>query len=242
VSPAWTAVLCAAGVALAVVGVGWWSWRVPGPDQALVVTGRRPRVVRAYGALVVPGVSRVARIDLGPHPVEVDADGRSAEGIACTVGLRATWRVADGDDAVTRAARHLTACPGLAARQVAEAVAGRARAAVGATPAADLVGGAAPDRVGRAVAAGVATDLAGLGLSVDLLHVTAIGDPTGHLADLVAPGRARAAAARRIAEAEADAAAVAAERAAETARARAERDLRLVAEPGRPGSPGRGAG
>lgn len=155
------------------------AWRVPRADEALVVTGRRPRVVRG------------------------------------------------GERAIVAAARHFTHRPEQAEVRVASRVAARMRAAAGRTPAAALVdAGAEALVVGSS--APVEADLDGLGLELVGLDVVAIGDPTGHLADLVRPRLARAAGAARIAAARAEQEATEAEESAATATARARRDAEVA--------------
>jgi uncharacterized membrane protein YqiK len=195
VGAAWIAVVGAAG-ALALAGlVAVLSWRVPAAHEALVVTGRRPRVVRRRGALVAPGVARVARVDLAAHPLELGLDARVAEGVACTVTVRGAWQVGAGDRCVEAVARHLPGGTAAAGRQVEEIVAGRVRAAIGAEPGPGLVEGDTAARLAGAASEAAAADLTGLGLELTHLEVVALSDPAGYLDDLVHPVVARAAAA-----------------------------------------------
>ncbi|MDQ2724921.1 MAG: SPFH domain-containing protein, partial [Actinomycetota bacterium] len=199
------ALAAAAGALIAV------AWRVPEANQALVVTGWRPRVVRRRGTFVWPQVERAARVDMSLHDQTIDVDVTSAEGIAFRAGLECSWQVGADEPAIVEAARHFARRPGLAGRQIEGSMAARGRSAIGALPAAALLdAGVGVDLVGL-ISAAVGVDVNPLGLVVLSLHVTEIGDVSGYLADLVRPQLARAASDARIAAAEADAAAVEAE-------------------------------
>jgi uncharacterized membrane protein YqiK len=214
------AVLVVAVVVVAVV-VAAAAWRVPAADQALVVTGWRPRVVRRRGTFVWPVLERATRVGLDLSEQATDVDLVAAEGIAFGVGLVCWWRVGDEDPAVVEAARHFSRRSDGAARHVGGSVAARARAAIGALPAAALLDGGVEAGLASGVRAGVAGDLEPLGLVVVSLAVTRIDDVSGYLADLGRPQRARAVSDARIAAAGAATAEAAAGAAAEATTAAA---------------------
>ena len=198
--------LVAAAVALMVV-----AWRAPAADQALVVTGWRPRVLRRQGTFVWPPLERAARVDLSLHEQAVDVDLTSAEGIAVRVGLECSWQVGCDEHAIVEAARHFLRRPDLAGHHIEGSMAARARSAIGALPAAALLDAGAGVDLAGLISDAIGADVKPLGLVVVSLDVTEIGDTSGYLADLVRPHLDRAARDARIAAAEADAAAVQAE-------------------------------
>lgn len=196
----------AAAIALMVV-----AWRVPAADQALVVTGWRPRVVRRRGTFVFPQLERAVRIGMGLHDQTIDVDVTSAEGIAFRISLECSWQVGGDEPAIVDAARHFARRPDMAGHQIEGSMAARARSAIGALPAAALLDAGAGVDLGGLISGAVAGDVTPLGLVVLSLDVTEIGDASGYLADLVRPHLAQAARDARIAAAEADMAAVQAE-------------------------------
>ncbi|MDQ2728622.1 MAG: SPFH domain-containing protein, partial [Actinomycetota bacterium] len=159
-------------LAAAVVAVMAGAWRVPAADEALVITGWRPRVVRRRGTLVWPWLSRAARVDLSLHRQAVDVDLTAAEGIALGVGLECSWRVGDDEPAIVDAARHLFRRPDLAVRQVEGSMAARVRSAVGALPAAALLDAGVGAGLAGRIRELVAADLEPLGLVVVSLEIT----------------------------------------------------------------------
>jgi len=201
----------AAGAAMVVCFVLAVAWRVPGADEALVVTGRRPRIVRAGGSFVWPRLERCGRVDLSAHLVTMNVDVAAAEGIAFQVAMESSWQVRADDDAIAAAARHFGGRPEgpeMAERQVRGVVAARLRATVGALPGAALAATGVGVGMAATVAAGAGNDLGALGLTLVRLDVTAVADPSGYLADLARPHLARAASQARIASARAEAEAV----------------------------------
>ncbi|MDQ6783113.1 MAG: SPFH domain-containing protein [Actinomycetota bacterium] len=214
-------VLVAGGFVVAAVVVAAVAWKVPGADEALVVTGWRPRVVRSRGTFVWPLGERAARVDLSLHDLTIDVDLASAEGIALRLFLDGSWQVRGEDRSIGEAARHFVRRPDLAARQVGGSVASGVRAAVGALPAAALLDGGVAAGLAELLAVAVAADLDPLGLTMISLDVTGIDDTAGYLGDLARPQLARAASAARIAAAQADAGAVEAEQRARAVRDRA---------------------
>ena len=190
---------------VAVLAVMAGAWRVPAVDQALVVTGWRPRVVRRRGTFVWPALERAARLDLSLHEQSVEVDVTSAEGIAFRVSLECSWQVGGEEEAVVEAARHFFRRPDLAVRQVEGSMAARVRSAIGALPGAALLDAGVGAGLGGRIRHAVTADLQPLGLVVVSLDVTRIGDTAGYLADLARPHLARAASDARIAAAEASA-------------------------------------
>jgi uncharacterized membrane protein YqiK len=188
-------------VVIAVVAVVAVAWRVPAADEALVVTGWRPRVVRRRGTFVWPQLERAARVGLDLGEQATDVAVVAAEGIAFGISLVCSWQVGEADPAVVEAARHFLRQPGGAARHVGSSVAARARSAIGALPAAALLDGGVEAGLASRIRAGVAADVEPLGLAVVSLAVTGVHDVSGYLADLGRPQRVRVASDARIAAA-----------------------------------------
>ncbi|MGI8751770.1 MAG: SPFH domain-containing protein [Acidimicrobiales bacterium] len=205
------AVVVFGALAAAVLALLAVAWRVPAADEALVVTGWRPRVVRRRGTFVWPQVERAARVDLSLHVQTVDVDLAAAEGIAFRIGLECSWQVGGDETAIVAAARHFFRRPDFAGHQIEGSMAARMRSAIGALPAAALLDAGVGVDLAARIRGAVAADLQPLGLVVVSLDIARIGDTSGYLADLTRPHLARAASDARIATAEADAAAVEAE-------------------------------
>lgn len=148
---------------------------------------------------------------MGLHDQTIDVDVTSAEGIAFRISLECSWQVGGDEPAIVDAARHFARRPDMAGHQIEGSMAARARSAIGALPAAALLDAGGGVDLGGLISGAVGGDVTPLGLVVLSLDVTAVGDTSGYLADLVRPHLAQAARDARIAAAEADMAAVQAE-------------------------------
>lgn len=202
--------------------------RVPGPGGALIVTGRRRRVVADRRVLAVPGLVRVRRVSLELATLQLTVAGRSAEGLDATVDMGVAWHVGPDDAAILAAAgrfgRHDPA--GAQRRLVALTVAGRVGGALAATAMTELAG--AGERLAEQCGAVIGEDLAPLGLHLVALRVLSAADPGGALRDLARAGRAAIDAEARIAEARAQQPAVEAEESSRAASSAARRDAEIA--------------
>jgi len=186
-------VLATVGGVAAVVAVGvalLSRYEVGGPNEALVVSGRRgDRVVLGGTTFVWPFLQRLQVMDLSARRIPVGVRGAlSATGIRCDLEGVAVVKVAGTEEGVRAAAqRFLDQQEGIT-QFTQEVLAGSLRAVLGRTPVDQLVG----DRAGTAaeVARDAQRALGNQGLALDTFQLLDIAVEGDYLTDL---GRAEAA-------------------------------------------------
>lgn len=214
-------------------------WRVPDPDEALVISGSPGRagreaaaggyglrIVTGRGTLVRPGIETVRRVALDLRQAEVAIEGVTCQGIPLGVKGLVIFKVGDDDTSIARAARRFLGRQDQMAAQVQGMFAGHLRAIVGRMTVEELI----RDRAQQAevIRGLLAAEMDNMGLLVESLHIQEIDDPTGYIQNLGAPNAAAVAARARIAQAAADLEATEQEQLAEARKAEARRDAELT--------------
>jgi flotillin len=217
------------------------AWRIPQPNEALIIVGRRkgsgspvaPQnlesdVVTAIqegrtegldfristtATWVNPVTSRVSRLPLDSRSTDFSVDCHDTQKIACTVRGVILYKVGDNYPAMAAAARRfLTMKQEELNESIRDLVTGQVRALVGGMTIPDLI----TDRQQLMDNIRTATyeDMARLGLQIDSLTVQDIADPKGYIDNL---GRPQAEAVAQAASVAADQARQEKERAAKAA-------------------------
>ena len=171
--------------------------KVP-PNEVAVFTGRgQPKVVRGGARFRVPGIERVDIMSLEPFNVSINLQNAlSNNGVPVNVEAVGLVRIGSADEAVqTAVQRFLTSDLQVLQRQINEILAGSLRGITATMTVEDL--NSNRDTLARSVVEEAGSDLARIGMEVDVLKIAGISDANDYLKSL---GQ------RRIAEVKRDAA------------------------------------
>jgi uncharacterized membrane protein YqiK len=239
-SGAQTAFYVLAGVVVVVllVGVALFRamWKVPEPNQALLVSGRRHkqeagdadfgfRIVVGSAVLVVPGLQVVRRLNLDLKEAELQVECVTEQGIP--VGIRGVviFKVGDDRTSIANAARRFLDQEDQMETRVHNVFAGHLRSIVGGLTVEEMIRDRA--RMTSETRDSSAVEMQKLGLIIDSLQIHEIDDPTGYIGNLAKPHAAAVASQARIAQADADREATQREQEAEALKAQARRDTEI---------------
>jgi flotillin len=219
-------------------------YKVAGPNQAFIVTGRKgkavinpetgelstdlsgQKVVLGGGVFVVPFVQKLATMDLSSRRISVQIRGAvSGQGIKLNLDGVAIVKVGGNADQIRLGAQRFLSQQGDIESFTQEVLAGALRSIVGGLTVEQII----RDRAAFAqrVADESESSLTGQGLILDAFQIQDVTDDGSYLADLGRPEAARASQAARIAEANARQAAEQAQIAAEQEIAVSQRTLAL---------------
>lgn len=214
-----TAVLGLVTVLILLVLLVTTRYRVAGPNEAFIVTGRKgkgavrnpetgevthdlsgQKVVMGGGVFVVPFVQRSATLDLSSRRIPVQIRGAvSGQGIKLNLDGVAIVKVGGNEDSIRAAAQRFLSQQAEVETFTQEVLAGALRSIVGSLSVEQII----RDRAAFAqrVADESETSLTGQGLVLDTFQIQDITDDGTYLADLGRPEAAKASQAARIAEA-----------------------------------------
>lgn len=219
-------------------------YKVAGPNQAFIVTGRKgkavinpetgelttdlsgQKVVLGGGVFVVPFVQKLATMDLSSRRISVQIRGAvSGQGIKLNLDGVAIVKVGGNADQIRLGAQRFLSQQADIETFTQEVLAGALRSIVGGLTVEQII----RDRAAFAqrVADESESSLTGQGLILDAFQIQDVTDDGSYLADLGRPEAARASQAARIAEANARQAAEQAQIAAEQEIAVSQRTLAL---------------
>lgn len=189
------------------------GYRVPAPNEALLISGRRQkdadaqfRIVTGHGAFVLPVLSRASVLTLAMQEAEVEEDCYTQQGL--TLGVRAViaFKVGDDPESIAAAARRFQADQGQMSTLVGRIFSGHLRSIIGSMTVESIIRD--QQKLSDTILDASKLEMARIGLAVDSLQISQIDDKgSGYIAALAAPHRARAEQAAKIAQAEADQAA-----------------------------------
>ncbi|RVW01472.1 SPFH domain-containing protein [Rhodococcus spongiicola] len=171
--------------------------KVP-PNEVAVFTGRgTPKVVRGGARFKIPGIERVDKMSLEPFNVKIDLQNAlSNDGVPVNVEAVGLVRIGSADEAVqTAVQRFLTSDLEELQWQINDILAGSLRGITATMTVEDL--NSNRETLARSVVEEAGSDLANIGMEVDVLKIAGISDHNGYLDSL---GQ------RRIAEVKRDAA------------------------------------
>lgn len=219
-------------------------YKVAGPNQAFIVTGRKgkavinpetgelttdlsgQKVVLGGGVFVIPFVQKLATMDLSSRRISVQIRGAvSGQGIKLNLDGVAIVKVGGNADQIRLGAQRFLSQQNDIETFTQEVLAGALRSIVGGLTVEQII----RDRAAFAqrVADESESSLTGQGLILDAFQIQDVTDDGSYLADLGRPEAARASQAARIAEANARQAAEQAQIAAEQEIAISQRTLAL---------------
>jgi flotillin len=188
-----------------------FGYRVPAPNEALLISGRKRRgadalqfkIVTGHGVYVLPLFSRASRLSLAMQESEVWEDCYTQQGI--TLGVRAViaFKVGDDHESIAAAARRFLGDQQQMPTLVGRIFSGHLRSIVGSMTVESIIRD--QQRLGDAIIDASTSEMARIGLAVDSLQISSIDDKgVGYIRALAAPHQAAVNQAAQVAQAEAD--------------------------------------
>src|SRR5215470_2814255 len=207
-------------------------WRVPAPNEALLISGSKRRreetqfrIVTGHGALVLPIKQKARLLSLALREAEIVEDCITNQGIKLNVRAVAAFKVGDDPVSIANAARRFLSEQDKMEDLVGRIFAGHLRSIVGGLTVEEII--RERDRVAQEVKDGSHAEMEKLGIVVDALEIQEIEDSTGYIKDLAAPHAAKVASQARIARAHADQEAAQRELEVTAMKAQYERDVEI---------------
>jgi flotillin len=186
-------------------------YRVPAPNEALLVSGRKQRgpdalpfkIVTGHGVFVVPVLSKASRLTLAMQEAEVAEDCYTKQGL--TLGVRAViaFKVGDDHESIAAAARRFQGDQSQMPTLVGRIFSGHLRSIIGSMTVEAII--REQQTLADAIVDASKTEMARIGLAVDSLQISSIDDKgSGYIAALAAPHQARVNQEAKVAQAVAD--------------------------------------
>jgi len=181
-----------------------------GPDEALIITGKKSRktivdgatleesgqrVVHGQGVFITPFFQKAFKISLRSRAIEITAIAQDRNGITLTVEAVAIVKVGDDPANIRAAAQRFLGQDKNIDGFAQEVLSGSLRSSIGATDVMTVI--QKRDELGSAVLATARESLANQGLDVDSFEIKGITDENDYIRDI---GRAEQAKVRRQAE------------------------------------------
>jgi uncharacterized membrane protein YqiK len=204
-----------------------FGYRVPAPNEALLISGRKQRgadalpfkIVTGHGVFVAPIVSKATRLTLAMQEAEVIEDCYTKQGLTLSVQAVIAFKVADDHESIAAAARRFQGDQRQMPTLVGRIFSGHLRSIIGSMTVEAII--REQQTLADAIVDASKTEMARIGLAVDSLQISSIDDKgVGYIAALAAPHQARVNQDAKVAQAAADQASAMAQQ--ESARHQAE--------------------
>src|ERR1700722_6140132 len=207
-------------------------WRVPAPNEALLISGSKRRsqdtqfrIVTGHGSFVVPVKQRARVLSLALREAEITEECITNQGIRLNVRAVAAFKVGDDSVSIANAPRRFLSEQDKMETLVGRVFAGHLRSIVGGLTVEQII--RERDRVAQEIKDGSHGEMEKLGIVVDALEIQEIEDSSGYIRNISAPHAAAAASQARIAKAKSDLEATERELAAQAMKAQYERDMAI---------------
>jgi len=207
-------------------------WRIPAPNEALLISGSKRRkdatqfrIVTGHGSFVLPVKQRARILSLALREAEITEECITTQGIRLNVRAVAAFKVGDDEASIANAGRRFLSEQDKMDVLVGRIFAGHLRSIVGGLTVEEIV--RERDRVAQEVKDGSHSEMEKLGIVVDALEIQEIEDSSGYISNLAAPHAAVIASQARIAKARADQDATQRELEATAMKALFERDMTI---------------
>jgi uncharacterized membrane protein YqiK len=193
-------------------------YRVPAPNEALLISGRKQRgveapqfkIVTGHGAFVVPIFSRASKLTLAMQESEVLEDCFTKQGLTLSVHAVIAFKVGDDHESIAAAARRFQGDQSQMATLVGRIFSGHLRSIIGSMTVEAII--REQQTLADAIVDASKTEMARIGLAVDSLQISSIDDKgSGYIKALAAPHQARVNQDAKVAQAAADQASAMAE-------------------------------
>jgi flotillin len=188
-----------------------FGYRVPAPNEALLVSGRKQRgldalpfkIVTGHGVFVVPIFSRASRLTLAMQEAEVYEDCFTKQGLTLAVQAVIAFKVGDDHESIAAAARRFQGDQTQMGTLVGRIFSGHLRSIIGSMTVEAII--REQQTLADAIVEASKTEMARIGLAVDSLQISSIDDKgAGYIRALAAPHQARVNQDAKVAQAAAD--------------------------------------
>src|SRR6201997_5333246 len=190
-----------------------FGYRVPAPDEAMLISGGRRgmkdapfRVVTGHGAFVTPMFRKVRYLTLSMQEAEVSETCVTKQGISLNVRAVIAFKVGNDAEAIVNAGQRFLSDQDQMSVLTGRIFAGHLRSIIGSMTVEEIV--TERQKLASEVLDGSKAEMATIGLTVDSLQIQSIDDMgAGYIAAMAAPNNAAIQRQAKIAQAAADQAA-----------------------------------
>lgn len=188
-----------------------FGYRVPAPNEALLISGRKQRgadalpfkIVTGHGAFVVPIFSKASRLTLAMQEAEVEEDCYTQQGLTLHVQAVIAFKVGDDHESIAAAARRFQGDQSQMPVLVGRIFSGHLRSIIGSMTVEAII--REQQTLADAIVDASKTEMARIGLEIDSLQISSIHDKgVGYIKALAAPHQARVNQEANVAQAIAD--------------------------------------
>lgn len=168
-------------------------WRVPAPNEAMIISGSKRkheggpqfRIVTGHGCLVNP-IKQIARkLSLDLREAQITEPCVTKQGIQLSVQGVAVFKVGDDDQSIANAARRFLDQQDYMESLVSQVLAGHLRSIVGGLTVEEII--RERDRLTQEVKDSSASEMEKLGLVLDSLQIKGISEDIGYIDALAQP-------------------------------------------------------
>jgi flotillin len=210
------------------------GYRVPAPDQAMLISGGRRgrdgapfRVVTGHGAFALPFIRKVGFLSLSMFEAEVAETCVTRQGIALNVRAVIAFKVGNDEESIVNAAQRFLSDQDQMSTLTGRIFAGHLRSIIGSMTVEEIV--TERQKLASEVLDGSKSEMAKIGLIVDSLQIQSIDDmKSGYIEAMAAPFTAAIQRQAQIAQAQATQAAAEAQQESQRKQAEYARQTAIV--------------
>src|ERR1700733_11262438 len=211
-----------------------FGYRVPAPDQAMLISGGRSRkggapfkVVVGHGTFVAPAFRKARYLTLSMCEAEVSETCVTHQGISLNVRAVIAFKVGNDDESIVNAGQRFLSDQDQMAVLTGRIFAGHLRSIIGSMTVEEIV--TERQKLATEVLDGSKAEMVSIGLTVDSLQIQSIDDMgAGYIAAMASPNNAAIQRQAKIAQAQADQAAAEAQQASVRKQAEFARETSVV--------------
>jgi flotillin len=211
-----------------------FGYRVPAPDNAMMISGGRRRrggapfrVVVGHGTFVIPLFRKARYLTLSMQEAEVAEACVTKQGITVNVRAVIAFKVGNDDESIINAGQRFLSDQDQMSTLTGRIFAGHLRSIIGSMTVEEIV--TERQKLATEVLDGSKAEMAKIGLSVDSLQIQSIDDMnSGYIDAMAAPHRAAIQRQAKIAQAQANQASAEAEQASQRKQAEYARQTAVV--------------
>src|SRR5215472_17253372 len=211
-----------------------FGYRVPAPDQAMLISGRRTgrggapfKVVVGHGAFVIPLFRKARYLTLSMQEAEVAETCVTRQGISVNVRAVIAFKVGNDDESIINAGQRFLSDQDQMSTLTGHIFAGHLRSIVGSMTVEEIV--TERQKLATEVLDGSKVEMAKSGLTVDSLQIQSIDDMnSGYIDAMAAPHNAAIQRQAQIAQAQANQAAAEAQQESQRKQAEYQRETMVV--------------
>jgi flotillin len=211
-----------------------FGYRVPAPDQAMLISGGRIglggapfKVITGHGAFVAPLFRKVRYLSLAMCESEVAEQCVTRQGISLNVRAVIAFKVGNDTESIVNAGQRFLSDQDQMATLTGRIFAGHLRSIIGSMTVEEIV--TERQKLATEVLDGSKVEMARIGLSVDSLQIQSIDDMnSGYIDAMAAPHNAAIQRQAQIAQAQANQAAAEAQQASQRKQAEYQRQTMVV--------------